>query len=118
MGGAFGGSAHMQAMQGSQAAFARELANSSNDIRSRNADAQRGEYNNMLGRNQAGLDARYQQYQDQQNYGARRIGLMNDALGSIKGGTSSQTGANPNYTSGAQNAATYATILASMYGRG
>ncbi len=78
----------------------------------------RGEYNNMLGRNQAGLDANYQQYLDQRDYGANRIGLMTNALGAIKGGTSSQTGANPNYVSAGQNAASYAAILASMYGSG
>lgn len=106
----------MQALQGSQQAFARELANSSNDIRYQNADAQRGEYNSMLGRNQAGLDANYQQYQDQQNYGANRIGLLTNALGAIKGGTSSETGANPGYRSAGTNAATAAAIFAAMYG--
>lgn len=74
----------------------------------------------MLGRNQQQLDANYGQYLDQRDYGASRIGLMSNALASIKGGTgsSSQTGANPNYTSASQNAATYATILASLWGGG
>jgi hypothetical protein len=115
--GAFGGSAQQQAQQGSQYAFARELGNASNDIRYQNADAQRQEYNNMQGRNQAGLDAQYGQYQDQQNYGANRIGTMTNALRAITGGsgTQSQTGANPNYTSAGQNVAGYAALLGGMY---
>jgi hypothetical protein len=118
-GGAFGGSAHEQALMGSQNAFAHQLAEASTGIRSHNADQQYGEYNNMMGRNQAGLDANYQQYQDQQNYGANRIGLMTNALHAITGGTGTQssTGANPNYVSAGQNAASYAAILASMYGK-
>jgi hypothetical protein len=68
----------------------------------------------MLGRNQAGLDANYEQYKDGRDWSANRLGLLTNMLGSIKGG--SQTGANPNYTSASQNAATWATILASMYG--
>jgi hypothetical protein len=74
----------------------------------------------MLGRNQQALDDRYNQYLDQRDYGAQRIGLMNQALAAIKGGVSnqSQTGANPNYTSAAQNTATYAAILASLWGGG
>jgi hypothetical protein len=71
----------------------------------------------MVGRNQNYLDDMYGQYMDWRNYGADRIGLMSNALASIKGGTGtqSQTGPNPNYTSASQNAASYAAILASMY---
>lgn len=54
------------------------------------------------------------QYQYEDPY--RKFGLLNDALRSIMGGSSSTTGPNPNYTSGAQNAATYAALIASMFG--
>ena len=78
------------------------------------------EYTNMLGRDQALDDANYSQYLNWQNYGAQRIGLMNNALASIQGGVanSSKTEPNPNYTSAAQNTAAYATILASLYNGG
>jgi hypothetical protein len=38
------------------------------------------------------------------------------ALSTIQGGTVASTGANPNYRSAGQNAATYGAILASLYG--
>lgn len=115
-GGAFGGTAHQQAMQQSQKAFAHQLAEASTGIRSQNADAQRAAWQQMMGRNQTALDDRYQQYLDQRDFQANRLGLMSNALASIRGGTGTQTGANPNYTSAAQNAATYASIIASLYG--
>lgn len=117
-GGAFGGTAHEQALAGAQGAFAHQLAEAASGIRSQNAQAQRAEWDKMLGRDQQYLDTGYQQYLDQRDFPAQRIGLMNQALASIKGGVSNQqqTGANPNYTSAAQNAATYASIIASMYG--
>ena len=43
---------------------------------------------------------------------------MDNALASIRGGTESRTGANPNYTSAAQNVGSYATTIAALYGRG
>lgn len=98
-GGAFGGTAHLQALQGAQDAYAHQLTEASTGIRAKNADAMRGEYNNLLARQQAALDANYNQYLDQRDYQANRIGLMNNTLASIRGGTASQTGPNPNYTS-------------------
>jgi hypothetical protein len=117
-GGAFGGSAHLQALQGSQDAFAHQLAEGSTGIRGNQADAQRDAWTSMMGRNQAADDAAYQQYLDRRDFQANRLGLMSNALASIKGGTSSgsQTGPNPNYTSAGQNATAWASILASMYG--
>jgi hypothetical protein len=117
-GGAYGGSAHLQALQGSQDAYAHQLAEASTGIRGQQADAQRDAWTQMMGRNQAADDAGYQQYVDQRDFQANRLGLMSNALASIKGGTSngSQTGANPNYRSASQNTATYAAILASMFG--
>ena len=117
-GGAYGGSAHLQALQGSQDAFAHQLAEASTGIRADNADAQRTAYEAMLGRNQQQLDDNYGQYLDQRDFQANRLGLMSNALASIKGGTSSgaQTGANPNYVSAGQNATAAASILASFWG--
>lgn len=117
-GGAYGGSAHMQALQNSQDAFAHQLAEASTGIRAQNADAQREAWNQLIARQQYGLDANYGMWQDMQNDPYKKFGLLNDALRSIMGGTStsSQTGPNPNYTSASQNAATYAAIIASMFG--
>lgn len=105
-------------MQDSQDAFAHQLAEASTGIRAQNADAQRDAWNQMTARQQLGLDDQYQMWQDMQNDPYRKFGLLNDALRSIMGGssTSSATGPNPNYTSGAQNAASYAAILASLFG--
>jgi hypothetical protein len=117
-GGAYGGTAHLQALQGAQDAYAHQLAEASTGIRAQQADAQRDAWTQMMGRNQAADDAAYQQYLDQRDFQANRLGLMSNALASIKGGTSngSQTGANPNYRSASQNAATYGAIIASMFG--
>lgn len=115
-GGAYGGSAHLQALQNSQDAFAHQLAEASTGIRSQNADAQRDAWNQLMARQQSGLDANYQMWQDMQNDPYKKFGLLNDALRSIMGGTSSTTGPNPNYTSASQNAATYAGLIASMFG--
>lgn len=120
MGGAYGGSAHQQALQGSQAALAREMANASTGIRFQNADNQRQDWYQQLGRQQALDDANYNQYLDARGYDERNIQLMNDALRTIMGGTSTSTstGANPNYRSAGQNAAAYAALFASMFGGG
>lgn len=58
------------------------------------------------------------QFNEYRDWDANRLGLLNNALGSIKGGTSSNsaTGDNPNYKSGAENAAGYAALIASMWG--
>lgn len=117
-GGAFGGSAHQQAQQGSQQALARELANASTGIRFQNADNMRQDYDKQLGRQQLLNDANYNAYLDERGHSSRQLDLMNNALRSITGGTSSSTGANPNYTSAGQNAAGYAAIIASMFGGG
>lgn len=100
-------------MAGAQGQFAHQLAEASTGIRAQNADAQREEWNRMLGRDQMYLDRNYEGYLDKRNYGKDRIGVMSDALRAITGGSS--TGANPNYTSASQNAATWAAIIASMY---
>lgn len=115
-GGAYGGSAHLQALQGAQQGLARELGNAATNIRYQNQDNLRQDWNAQLARQQAALDAQYGQYLDQRDYGSRNIDLMNRALGTITGGTSSTTGPNPNYTSAGQNAAGYAALLASLYG--
>jgi hypothetical protein len=117
-GGAYGGSAHQQALAGSQQGLARELANASTGIRFQNADNMRNDWNQQLGRQQLLNDANYNSYLDERGHGGRQVGLMNDALRSIMGGTSSSTGPNPNYTSAGQNAAGYAAIIASMFGGG
>jgi hypothetical protein len=115
-GGAYGGSAHLQALQNSQDAFAHQLAEASTGIRAQNADAMREAWNQQLSRQQYGLDANYGMWQDMMNDPYKKFGLLNDALRSIMGGTSSTTGPNPNYTSASQNAATYAALIASMFG--
>lgn len=53
-----------------------------------------------------------------QNWSADRLGLLTNALGSIRGGSSSNTstGDNPNYKSASENTAAYAAILASLWG--
>jgi len=116
-GGAYGGSAHLQALQGAEDAYAHQLAEASTGIRGQNADAQRAAWTQMMGRNQAADDAGYQQYLDQRDFQANRLGLMSNALAAIRGGTSNkaETGANPNYVSGSQQNMAYASIIASMF---
>ena len=114
-GGAYGGSAHMQALQDSEDAFAHQLAEASTGIRSQNANAMREAWNQQLARQQLGLDDQYGMWQDMQNDPYKKFGLFNDALRSITGGSSSVTGPNPNYTSAAQNASAYAALIASFY---
>lgn len=50
----------------------------------------------------------------QSQYG-NNLSLLASAIGSINGGSSSTTGANPNYKSAGENAAGYAALLASLY---
>jgi len=94
------------------------LGNSSNNLRFGQADAQRDEWTNAIGREQSDLDKQYGMYVDERDFAANRSGLLNNALASIRGGTASQsnTGANPNYKSAGENAAGYAAILASLWG--
>lgn len=149
-GGAFGGSAHQNAMNGSQAALGDSLARASTGIRYDQANAQRAgwetdqarrmqaagmapaladaDYNDArqlgsIGAQQQNLwqqaiNADMGEFDREQNWDADRLGLLTGALGSIRGGTSSSTGANPNYRSAGENAASYAAILASLYGGG
>lgn len=95
--GAYGGSAHQQALQSSQQAFANQLAAASTGIRAQDADAQREAWYQMM------------------NEPYKRYGLLNDALRSIMGGSESVTGPNPNYTSAAQNASAYASLIAALF---
>jgi hypothetical protein len=66
--------------------------------------------------NQDVYDTGYNNYLDQRDWSANRVGVLSNALGAINGGTSTQTGANPNYRSAGQNAAAAATVLAAMWG--
>lgn len=117
-GGAYGGSAHQQALEGSQAALARELAGNATNVRYANQDNLMRDWYAQLARQQQLNDANYDQYIDARDWQGRQLGILTNALGSIQGGTTSQTGANPNYRSAGQNAATYATLFASLYGGG
>lgn len=58
------------------------------------------------------------QFDEYRDWDANRLGLLTNALGSIKGGTStgSVTGDNPNYKSASENAAGYAALIASLWG--
>lgn len=58
------------------------------------------------------------QFNEWRDWDANQLGLLNNALGTVRGGssTSSSTGANPNYKSAGENAAGYAAILASLWG--
>lgn len=58
------------------------------------------------------------QFNEWRDWDANRLGLLSNALGSIKGGTSTGavTGDNPNYKSASENAAGYAALIASMWG--
>lgn len=60
------------------------------------------------------------QFNEYRDWDANRLGLLTNALGSVKGGSGSETktGDNPNYTSGSQNAAGWLTTLASLYNSG
>lgn len=157
--GAFGGTAHQQALQGSQQALAGELGDISTSLRNqdynrqaqlaesglnRGMDAYRmnegvrqgalgmipsfndakfddanalmriGGLQQQLG--QSAMDTAYDDFREWRDWDANRLGVLTNALGSIQGGTTSSTGANPNYRSAGQNAAAAAAILASMWG--
>lgn len=115
-GGAFGGSAHQQALEGSQRALAQQLGNAATGIRGQQADILRGEYTQAQGRQQQLDDAQYNEFLRQQGWQTQQLTPLLQALSAIQGGTVSSTGANPNYRSAGQNAATYGSILASLYG--
>lgn len=115
-GGAFGGSAHQQALEGSQRALAQQLGQAATGIRGQQADILREEYGKAQSREQQLYDAQYNEFLRQQGYGAEQLNPLLQALSTIQGGT--VTGANPNYRSAGQNAATAAALFASMYGDG
>lgn len=74
-----------------------------------------------IGAQQQGLaqnayDVGYDNFTEWRDWDANRLGALTNALGAIQGGTSAQTGANPNYRSAGQNAAGYAALLASLWG--
>lgn len=58
------------------------------------------------------------QFNEWRDWEPNQLGLLNNALGTIRGGTSSGavTGDNPNYKSAAENGAGYAALIASMWG--
>lgn len=158
-GGAYGGTAHMEAMRDSQGALAGQLGRISSDMRNTDYNRQAQLAEAQLGRNQQAwaqngsnslaalgaipginstkyddaralmniggqqqgllqsvFDTGYGDWQDSQNWDANRLSALTNALGAIQGGTSSSTGANPNYRSAGQNAATAAALFASMWG--
>ena len=67
---------------------------------------------------QRAIDDDRAQFVEARDWDKGNLDLLSDALGSIKGGTStnSQTAPNPNYRSAGENAASYAAILASLWG--
>lgn len=74
-----------------------------------------------IGQQQQGLwqglyDQGYQDYVEGRDWEQNQIGMLANALGSVNGGTSSQTGANPNYKSAGENALGYAALIASLWG--
>lgn len=68
--------------------------------------------------NQQAINDDREQFNEWRDWDANRLGLLTNALGSIRGGTSSNTtsGDNPNYKSAGENAAGYAALIASLYG--
>lgn len=153
-GGAYGGSAHQQAVNQANTTLANQLGQISTGLRSADYDRQVGIEEGYLGRqqdaqmgalgavpglnqagylgaqmlgqqgsieqinNQAQLDSAYNQYLDQRDWSANQLGVLGNILGTVQGGSSSMTGANSNYRSAGQNAATAAALIAAMYGGG
>jgi hypothetical protein len=58
-----------------------------------------------------------EQFTEARDWDKNNLGLLSQALGTIRGGSSSSaaTGANPNYKSAAENGAAYAALLASIW---
>ena len=158
-GGAYGGTAHQEAMRDSQGQLAGQLGRISSDMRNQDYNRQAQLAESQLGRNQQAwaqngsnslaalgaipglnstkyddaralmnigqqqqgwlqnvFDTGYEDFQNSQNWDANRLGVLTNALGAIQGGQSSTNGANPNYRSAGQNAATAAALFASMWG--
>lgn len=65
---------------------------------------------------QSVYDTGYENFTEERDWDKNQLGVLANALGTVQGGSSSQTGANPNYKSAGQNAAGYAALLASMWG--
>jgi hypothetical protein len=61
-GGAFGGSAHQQALQGAQGALAQQLGQAATGIRGQQADILREEYAKAQGREQSLYDRQYDEF--------------------------------------------------------
>lgn len=142
-GGAFGGSAYQQQMGLAQQGLAQELGDMSSKYRFDDYNNQQqmqmqglalapslsqagyAGANQLLGigNQQQGManqnnQAQYLEFLRGQGWDAQQLGLLGQALGTVNGAYSNQTGANPNYQSGGQQAAGWAQIFASMYGGG
>lgn len=61
-------------------------------------------------------DQGYEDFRDWRDYDTNQLGILANALGSVQGGSASQTGANPNYKSAGENALGYAALIASLWG--
>jgi hypothetical protein len=61
-------------------------------------------------------DQGYKDFTDRRDWEQNQLGFLANALGTVTGNSSSTTGPNPNYTSGAQNTAAMATALAALWG--
>ena len=62
------------------------------------------------------MDMAYNDFIAQRDWDKNQLGVLANALGTVQGGSSSATGANPNYRSAGQNTAGYATMLAGLWG--
>lgn len=61
-------------------------------------------------------DQGYEDFKEGRDWEQNQIGFLANALGTLNGGPSAQTGANPNYRSAGQNAAAYASMIAALWG--
>lgn len=139
-GGAFGGSAHQEAMQGAQSQLANSLGRLSSDMRFQDwnqgqdramqaslnmPNFNQGAYNDaqaMLGiggqtqaLQQQLLNNQYGDFVEGRDWRANNLGLSGSALGTIGGAYNTQTSPNPNYQSPWQTAA---GIGLSLFGGG
>lgn len=115
-GGAFGGTAHQQALEGSQRALGQELGDAATNVRAQQAEALRNEWTRAVGRQDELYNRQYDEFLRQQGWSQQQLTPLLQALSAIQGGTVATTGQNPNYRSAGQNAATYGALLASLYG--
>lgn len=139
-GGAFGGSAHQEALQGAQGQLANSIGRLSSDMRFQDwnqgqdramaasmgmPDFNRGAYTDAgalmgigaqtQGLQQQLLDNQYGEFVEGRDWRANNLGLSGAALGTISGGYNNQTAPNPNYQSPWQTAA---GLAAAYYGGG